>query len=212
MFVKRAILFDLDGVLIDSKIPVERSWRAWAKKNSLDVDKVIEESHGRRTIETVRMFTPHLDAEAESAVLDSREAQDLGGLRVVPGAKEVLAKLPRERWAVVTSGTNDVARTRLRAFDFPEPRVLVSSDNVSRGKPDPDPYLQAAAALGYEPADCLVIEDTPAGIESARRAGMSVIGLTITFPSRLLAPDVLLADLTPIRIKVEGDWLRITCE
>ena len=208
-FTKQAILFDLDGVLVDSKIPVERSWREWARRHALDVEEVIRESHGRRTIETVQMFTPQLDVEREAADLDSREAGDLTGLREVRGAQELIASLPAERWAVATSGIGEVARTRLKALQFPLPHVLISADMVRKGKPDPEPYLRAAKGLGFKPADCLVIEDAASGIASARAAGMEVIGVTTTFGAAPLAgASVIVPDLAAISVEI-GQALKV---
>ena len=208
-FIKAAILFDLDGVLVDSKIPVERSWREWARRHSLDVEEVIRESHGRRTIETVQMFTPQLDVEWEAAELDSHEAGDLTGLREVRGAQELIASLPAERWAVATSGIGEVARTRLKALQFPLPHVLISADMVRKGKPDPEPYLRAAEGLGFKPADCLVIEDAASGIASARAAGMEVVGVTTTFaPSMLTGSTVIVPDLAAISVEI-GQTLKV---
>src|ERR1051326_1397712 len=208
-FIKAAILFDLDGVLVDSKIPVERSWREWARRHSLDVEEVIRESHGRRTIETVQMFTPQLDVEREAAELDSHEAGDLTGLREVRGAQELIASLPTERWAVATSGIGEVARTRLKALQFPLPHVLISADMVRKGKPDPEPYLRAAEGLGFKPADCLVIEDAASGIASARAAGMEVVGVTTTFaPSMLTGSTVIVPDLAAISVEI-GQTLKV---
>ena len=208
-FPKEAILFDLDGVLVDSKIPVEKSWREWARRHKLDVEEVIHESHGRRTIETVQMFTPHLDVEKEAAELDTREAGDLTGLREVRGAHELITSLPAERWAVATSGVGPVARTRLKALGFPLPRVLISADMVANGKPHPEPYLRAAEGLGFNAADCLVIEDAAAGIASARAAGMEVIGVTTTFgASSLNAADAIVPDLKAISVEI-GPQLKI---
>lgn len=209
-FKKRAILFDLDGVLVDSTIPVERSWRAWAKRNHLDPELVVRESHGRTTLETVRMFTPHLNAEKESAELDSHEAGDMSGVRAVLGAKELLAKIPAVRWAIATSGTEEVAKARLRHLGLPCPTVLISADKVRRGKPDPEPYLRAAAGIGFEPRDCLVIEDAPAGITSARNAGAQVIALTTTFSAEsLTGADVVLNDLTALSVSANNSGLEI---
>jgi mannitol-1-/sugar-/sorbitol-6-phosphatase len=208
-FIKAAILFDLDGVLVDSKIPVERSWREWARRHSLDVEEVIRESHGRRTIEMVQMFTPQLDVEREAAELDSHEAGDLTGLREVRGAQELIASLPTERWAVATSGIGEVARTRLKALQFPLPHVLISADMVRKGKPDPEPYLRAAEGLGFKPADCLVIEDAASGIASARAAGMEVVGVTTTFaPSMLTGSTVIVPDLAAISVEI-GQTLKV---
>ena len=209
VFTKEAILFDLDGVLVDSKIPVEKSWREWATRHQLDVEAVIRESHGRRTIETVQMFTPHLDVEREAAELDTREARDLTGLREVRGARELVALLPAERWAVATSGIGEVARTRLKALGFPLPRILISADMVTNGKPHPEPYLRAAKGLGFKPADCLVIEDAAAGIASARAAGMEVIGVATTFPaSALVAADAIVPNLSGMSVDI-GTKLKI---
>jgi sugar-phosphatase len=208
-FTREAILFDLDGVLVDSKIPVEKSWREWARRHKLDVEEVIRESHGRRTIETVEMFTPYLDVDREAAELDSREAGDLAGLRKVPGAHELIASLPAERWAVATSGIGEVARTRLKALQFPLPRVLISADMVRKGKPHPEPYLRAAEGLGFKPADCLVIEDAASGIASARAAGIEVIGVTTTFgPSLLTGASLIVPDLSAISVEI-GRELKI---
>lgn len=209
VFTKEVILFDLDGVLVDSKIPVEKSWREWAGRHRLDVEAVIRESHGRRTIETVQMFTPHLDVEREAAELDTREAGDLTGLREVRGAHELIASLPAQRWAVATSGISEVARTRLKALGFPLPRILISADMVTNGKPHPEPYLRAAEGLGFKPGDCLVIEDAAAGISSARAAGMEVIGVTTTFGAASLSgAHAIVPDLKAISVEV-GSHLKI---
>jgi sugar-phosphatase len=209
VLTKKAILFDLDGVLVDSKIPVEKSWREWARRHSLDVEEVVRESHGRRTIETVRMFAPQLDQELEASELDTREAHDLSGLREVPGARELVASLPAQRWAVATSGIGEVARTRLKALGFPIPRVLISADMVRKGKPDPEPYLRAAKGLGFNPADCLVIEDAASGIASARAAGIEVIGVTTTFSAAALTgATAIVPDLSGITVEA-GNKLKI---
>ncbi len=143
-----AILFDLDGVLVDSTGSVDRHWRMWAKERNIDPEKVLEIAHGVRTIEVVRKLAPHLDAAAEVVRIEKREAEDQEGVAVMPGAAELLKAIPEGRWCVVTSGTRHLATSRLKLANLPAPRVLVSADDVCRGKPDPEPYLMGANLLG----------------------------------------------------------------
>ena len=209
-FRKRAILFDLDGVLVDSTLPVEKGWRNWAKRHGLDPEKVICAAHGRRTIETVREFLPQSDVEAEAAALDRAEVHDIEGLLVVPGAAELIAHVPDGRWGICTSGTTEVAMARLRFAKLPAPRVLISSEMVTKGKPDPEPYLETAKRLGFSAADCVVIEDSPAGTSAGKRAGALVIGVTTTYSARdLETADVIVPDLCAISVKTERERLRI---
>jgi sugar-phosphatase len=202
-----AILFDLDGVLVDSTRSVERQWRAWAREQGIDGDKVMAIAHGVRTIEVIRAVAPHLDAEAEVRKLESREAQDRDGVVAMPGAVELVRAIPEGRWCVVTSGTRLLAGTRLRLFGIPVPKVMVTADDVASGKPHPAPYLKGAELLGMNPAECLVIEDAPAGIQSGHAAGMKVIGLASTYTaSALREADAVVEKLTQIRVGVgEGE-------
>jgi HAD superfamily hydrolase (TIGR01509 family) len=209
-FTCKAILFDLDGVLVDSAECVERTWRAWATRNHLDPETVIEAAHGRRTLETVRMVAPHLSAEAELDTLAASESTTTEGIYEIEGARELLDTLPAARWGVVTSGIRAVAEFRLRHTRLPVPRVMICADEVEHGKPDPEGYLRAAARLGYAAVDCLVIEDAPAGIESAQAAGMRVIAIATTYPpERLSAADAVVAQLTDLRVTRDGDEIRI---
>ena len=206
----KAILFDLDGVLVDSAECVERTWRAWAIRNHLDPETVIEAAHGRRTLETVRMVAPHLSAEAELDTLAASESTTCEGIYEIEGAREMLEMLAADRWAVVTSGIRAVAEFRLRHTRLPSPRVMICADEIERGKPDPEGYLTAAFRLGYSAADCLVIEDAPAGIESARAAGMRVIAIATTYPAeRLDTADEVVARLTDLRVRRDGGDIRI---
>jgi mannitol-1-/sugar-/sorbitol-6-phosphatase len=196
-----AILFDLDGVLVDSTGSVTRQWRRWAEEQNLDPDKVVEIAHGVRTIEIVRRLAPHLDAEAEVIRLEKREADDHEGVAVMPGAAELLKAIPQGRWCVVTSGTRYLATSRLRLANLPTPKVLVSADDVSKGKPDPEPYLMGAKLLGMNPAECLVIEDAPAGIRAAHAGKMKAIGITSTYPeSELQEADAVIQKLAQIKV------------
>lgn len=196
-----AILFDLDGVLVDSTGSVTRQWRRWAQENGIDPDKVVQAAHGVRTIEVVRQLAPHLPAEAEVSKIEAREAADHDGVSVMPGAAELLQSIPDGRWCVVTSGTRRLATARLRLNNLPLPAVLVTADEVQKGKPDPEPYLKAASLLGVEPARCLVVEDAPAGIRAAHAGSMKVLALPSTFPaSELAEADVILNNLEQITI------------
>jgi mannitol-1-/sugar-/sorbitol-6-phosphatase len=205
-----AVLFDLDGVLVDSAECVERTWRRWATRHNLDAARVIELAHGRRTIETVRLVAPHLAAANEVAVLASGEASTTEGVYKVPGARELLESLPPNAWAIVTSGVRAVATVRLHHTALPMPRVLVCADDIQRGKPDPEGYLVAAHQLGRVPADCVVVEDTPAGLQAARAAGMRVIAVSGTFPAEALATaNVVLSRLSMLRITKTANGLAL---
>ena len=182
-----AILFDLDGVLVDSTRAVDREWREWAARKGVDGDAVMAIAHGVRTIEVIRRVAPHLDAQAEAAAIEDHEAHDQTGVLVMPGALDLVRSIPKGRWGVVTSGSRLLAQNRLRYCELPVPEVLVTSDDVTNGKPDPEPYLKGAQGLGFRPEECLVIEDAPAGIQSARAAGMKVIGMASTYRTAKLA-------------------------
>jgi sugar-phosphatase len=202
-----AILFDLDGVLVDSTRSVTRQWRRWAEENNIDPQKVVEIAHGVRTIEIVRKLAPNLDATAEVIRIEKREADDQEGVAVMPGAAELLNAIPEGRWCVVTSGTRYLATARLKLANLPTPQVLVSANDVSKGKPDPEPYLMGANRLGINPAECLVIEDAPAGIRAAHAGGMKAIGITSTYPaSELKEADAVVQNLAQIKVKNTGSW------
>jgi sugar-phosphatase len=207
----RAILFDLDGVLVDSAERVEKTWRQWATRHGLDPEHVIAMAHGRRTIETVRLVAPALSIDAELAALEASEATNPDGVHEIAGARELLQLLPVNRWAVVTSGIRAVAEFRLRHTGLPLPAVMVCADEISRGKPDPEGYLTAAARLGFSDGDCIVIEDAPAGIESAQAAGMRTIAIATTFPPEQLgAADAVVARLADLRVECDGDEIQIS--
>ena len=174
-----AVLFDSDGVLVDSDESVTRAWSRWAQHYRLAVDDVVESVHGRRSADTVAAFLPADTREAALALIDAYEIEDAAAVGVLPGARELLQAIPAPRWAVVTSGTSALARARLRAAGLPSPAALVSADDVARGKPDPEGYLRAAASLGIPIGDAVVVEDSPGGIRAARRAGArAVVGVS----------------------------------
>ncbi len=199
-----AILFDLDGVLVDSTRSVSRQYRLWAQKANLDPRIVEDIPHGVRSIDVVRELAPHLDAEAEVKRIEKMEAEDQDGVVVMPGAAELLKSIPEGRWCVVTSGTRYLATCRLTHAKLPTPRVMVSADDVSKGKPDPEPYLTGAKLLGMTASNCLVIEDAPAGIQAAHAGGMKVIGITSTYPASALEADVVIQKLAQIKVNSRG--------
>jgi sugar-phosphatase len=204
-FICTAILFDLDGVLVDSTKSVEREWRVWAKEHGIDGDAVMAIAHGVRSREVIKAVAPHLDAEMEALKLENREASD-DGLVVMPGAIELVHSIPKDSWGVVTSGTRRLASARLRLAGVPDPKVLVAADDVSNGKPHPEPYLKGAERLGVKPEECVVIEDAPAGIQAAHAAGMKAIGLASTYPgAALTAADAVIQRLNQIRVAVERE-------
>jgi sugar-phosphatase len=199
-----AILFDLDGVLVDYTRSVERQWRIWSREHGLDEEKAVAVGHGVRAIDVIRKVAPHLDAEKELRKLESREAAD-NGVAVMPGAVDLVRSIPYDRWCVVTSGTRHLAVARLRLAGIPAPNIMITADDVERGKPHPEPYLKGAELLGVNPAECLVIEDAPAGIQSAHAAGMKAIALTSTYPaSALNEADAVVERLDQIRVVPGG--------
>ena len=201
-----AILFDLDGVLCDSTQAVDREWREWGARMGVDGDAIMAISHGVRTVEVIRRVAPHLDAEAEAAAIENHEAHDQRGVVVMPGAVELVQSIPAGRWGVVTSGSRLLAANRLRDCGVPAPEVMVTSDDVVNGKPHPEPYLKGASLLGFRPEECLVIEDAPAGIASAKAGGMKVIGLGSTYGAeRLKGADAVVSGLKQIQITVERE-------
>jgi sugar-phosphatase len=183
MIEARAVLFDCDGVLVDSGASVERAWRRWAAGRGLDGDMIVAVAHGRRTEDTIRELGLSEDPGAEVELLEGYEIADAASVHAFPEAAALLAELPPGSWAVVTSGTRALATSRLAAAGLPLPAVLVTADDVVAGKPDPEGYLEAARRLGRAPADCVVVEDAPAGLQAAVAAGMRVVGLTTTHPA-----------------------------
>jgi mannitol-1-/sugar-/sorbitol-6-phosphatase len=200
-----AILFDLDGVLVDSTGSVEQHWRIWARRRGIDEEKVVAIAHGVRAIEVIRTVAPQLDAEAELRRLEEEESDDHHLLTAMPGAIDLVRSLPVGSWGVVTSGSRHLAADRLRLVGVPDPRVMVTADDVTNGKPHPEPYLKGAKLLGVAPSECLVVEDAPAGIRSAHAGGMKAIGLASTYDaSRLVEADAVVKKLAAIQVTANG--------
>jgi sugar-phosphatase len=199
-----AVLFDMDGTLVDSREIVERMWMRWADEHGLSRDAILAVAHGRRTLETMQLVAPQLATPEEAERLDALEALEDGGEVAVPGAAALLAALPPHRWAVATSAGRSLARRRIVGVGLPAPGVLIGADMVVSGKPDPEGYRRAAAALGVTPERCIVFEDTPAGVQAGRAAGAIVIGLLTTYPT-LEGCDALVPDLRAVRVLESAD-------
>ena len=176
----RALLFDMDGVLIDSTPAVARVWRNWAIAHGFDPDEVVKRAHGRPSIVTLSEYLPDADHVAENRMVERAEMEDLEGVVPLPGSRELLVSLPVERWTIVTSSTRPLAEVRLKAAGLSIPPKMVTSSDVVNGKPHPEPYLKAAAMLGFQASACIVVEDVPAGIRAGKSAGARVIACRTT--------------------------------
>jgi sugar-phosphatase len=206
-----AIIFDLDGVLIDSNGIAERHLRAWADRQALPFERMAAIQHGRTTVETIRLVAPHLDAGLEADLMEQAEADDTEGLLAFAGAVSLLARLPAGRWAIATSATRRTAVARLAWVGLPTPEVLVSADDVASGKPAPDAYRLAAERLGVAPWRCVAVEDAPAGVESAQAAGCRVVGVASTLPAGALSgADVIVARLADLAAEIAEGALLIS--
>jgi sugar-phosphatase len=176
----RALLFDMDGVLISSIASVNRCWRRWALHYGVPDAEKFEVAHGTRAVEIIIKLRPDFNKEqvAEGLrLIEDMEIDDVADLQVLPGARELLASLPPERWTIVTSATRRLMTARLKAAGLPEPKRLIAGDDVANGKPHPEPYMTGARLLGYSPAECVVVEDAPSGVGSGKAAGSRVLGV-----------------------------------
>lgn len=183
----RAVLFDLDGVLLDSMPSYRRAWQRWCTVRGTDVRRILEAGSGRRPLDILADVAPHLDAVREEEFLVQLLEEEEHACRAMPGSATLLAQLPKSGWAVVTSGQRDQTFARLRRLGLPAPAHLVAGEDVAAGKPAPDGYLEAARLLGVLPAQCLVVEDAPAGVRAGLAAGARVLALATTHPRADLA-------------------------
>jgi mannitol-1-/sugar-/sorbitol-6-phosphatase len=175
-----ALLFDLDGVLIDSTPAVARVWSRWALERGFDPTSIVARAHGRPSLTTIRELLPDADHEAENRIVERGEIEDLDGVVPLPGVLDLLASVPPDRWTIVTSCTRRLAEVRIRHGGLPVPRKFITSTDIVHGKPDPEPYLKAASLLGFPASDCIVFEDAPAGIRSGKAAGAKVVAFRTT--------------------------------
>ena len=207
----KGVLFDMDGILISSLGSVERSWTKWSLLRGVDPASVLRIAHGCRTVETIAQLCPGLDSEAEARIEEQMEIEDTEGLTMLPGVRELLRALPRDRWTVVTSATEPLARARLAAGGIPSPERLITAECVAEGKPHPAPYLAGAALLGFRPEECVIFEDATSGVLAGRAAGCTVVATTFSHSVEALdAADYLIEDLTGVGVTVlpgSGDLL-----
>jgi sugar-phosphatase len=174
------IIFDLDGVLVDSEIVIKRHWTNWTAKHDLDPETTLHATMGLTTAGGIRLIAPHLDAEKEADEIDRAEAMDTDGVVAFEGAKDLLQEIPKSWWGVATSGTRDTAMARMKASGLIIPDVLISANDVEHGKPDPEPYLRAAQRMQIPPERCIVVEDSSGGLQAALGARMTVIAVAST--------------------------------
>jgi sugar-phosphatase len=206
MLRARAILFDIDGTLVDSTPVVERSWRTWAQEYGVDAGEVLRVCHGRRTEDTVAEFIAPQQMEVAVARLQELELADFDGVMALPGAQQILEGLTPRRWAAVTSGERDLMTRRLSAAQLPIPETIICAEDVAVGKPSPEGYLLAAAVLGLDAKHCVVVEDAPAGIAAGVAAGARVVAVTTTHTADQVAgADVIVADLSCLRVELTDD-------
>jgi sugar-phosphatase len=198
-----ALLFDLDGVLINSTPAVARVWRRWASEHGFDPEEVLGRAHGRPSLSTVREYLPNANHELENREVERREIADLEGVIPLPGALELLASLPQDRWTIVTSCTRPLAEVRIRAAGLPLPKNLITSNDITHGKPHPEPYLKGASLLGFPPSECVVLEDVPAGVRAGKAADAKVIAFKTTVQESALreaGADWILNNCADIRL------------
>jgi sugar-phosphatase len=196
-----AVLSDLDGVLVSSRDSVVRAWTRFAERHGLPRARVLEATFAGPSREVVRVVRPDADVDAEAALVEGWQVEDTAGVHALPGAADLLALVPADRLAVVTSCSGPLARARLAASGLGAPPTMVTAEMVRAGKPDPEGYLRAAALLGAAPSDCVVLEDAPAGIRAGKAAGMRVIGLATTHPTAELAPaDLIVPTLAALTL------------
>jgi sugar-phosphatase len=206
-----ALLFDLDGVLINSTPAVSRVWHRWAVEHGFNPDEVVARAHGRPSLTTVTEYLPDADHQLENREVERREILDLEGVVPLPGALELLASLPLERWTIVTSCTRPLAEVRIKAAGLPLPAKMITSNDIKHGKPNPEPFLQGAFLLRFPASECVVLEDVPAGVRAGKAAGARVIAFTTTFDQPALieaGADWVLSSCADIRV-AKGDGLTL---
>ncbi len=206
-----AFLFDMDGTLVNSMAVVDRVWRAWAARHGVETDPLMAALHGVRAIETIRRFAPAgVDAEAETEALTQAEIDDIEGLVEVSGAAAFLARIPAERWALVTSAPRALALRRLAAAGIPLPEIVITAEDVAHGKPAPDCFLLGAERLGVAIGDCLVWEDSPAGLAAADAAGAAAIVITETHHDAMDTPHPARTDYRALDVETDANgWLKL---
>ncbi|AIV37458.1 HAD family hydrolase [Streptomyces sp. R1] len=208
----QALLFDNDGTLVSTLDSVRRCWTRWAVEYGITAERFGQvELHGRPAAEIAADLLPTARVAEAVARIEQLEVEDVpgGGVHLLPGTREFLDALPADRWAVVTSATRRLAEARLDAVGI-LPKTLVAADDITRGKPDPEPYLLGARALGVDPAACVVFEDAPAGLRAGRAAGMRTVALATTHPAGELDADLVVEDLSALSALVTDAGIEIS--
>src|SRR5579885_1175838 len=208
-----ALLFDLDGVLINSTPAVARVWRQWAIEHGFNPEEVVSRAHGRPSLTTVREYLPNANHEKENRDVERREIEDLGGVVPLPGALELLASLPPDRWTIVTSCTRPLAEVRIKAAGLPLPRKMITSNDITHGTPDPEPYLKGSALLGFAAKDCIVFEDVPAGVRAGKSATARVAAFTSTVQESALrdsGADWVMKNCSDVKLSGQAAGLNLT--
>lgn len=201
----KGILFDMDGVLVSSIGSVERAWTKWAEMHGLDPVSTIHGAHGRRSIDSIRAIRPDLDAQSENDRIEDWEVEDREGVHRLAGVSALFAQLPEGSWTIVTSATRRLAKARLEAAGITPPEKFITADDVAKGKPDPEPYRKGAELLGFDPHECLVIEDAVSGATAGRAAGCKVLATTLSHSiESLIAADWIVDTLEGIKVTVLG--------
>jgi len=201
-----AFLFDMDGTLLSSIEAAERVWGRWAAQFGIDAATFLPSIHGRRTIESVRSLNlPGIDPEEQAHAITQAELQDVAGIHAIPGAREFIASLPKDRWAIVTSAPRALAIRRLEAIELRPPAVFITAEDIPKGKPDPACYQLAASQLGYKTEDCVVFEDAVAGIQAGEAAGSAVVVITATHQHAIDTPHLTVKDYTNLRTIASAD-------
>ena len=208
MIRARGVLFDIDGTLVQSLAAVERAWVTFAARHGISSEGLMDRIHGRRSIDSIRLILPHLDAAAEDIVLRGLEASDTTGVVATAGALELIAAIGSVKWGIVTSGTSDVATARLRAAGISGEHAVVFGEEVVHGKPNPEPFLLGATRLGLDPSECVAFEDTAAGIRSAKSAGMQVIG--IGTGAEVIEADLSVADFRALEARTDDGYFEVS--
>ena len=206
----KGILFDMDGVLINSIGAAVRCWKRWAKLYGVPNAEEFEIPHGVRSIDLVKMLRPDIDPQEGLRAIEDMEVEDVADLQVLPGVKVLLESLPPERWAIVTSATRRLLLARLKAAGLPVPERIISAEMVERGKPDPEPYRRGAELLGFRPEECVVVEDAPSGVGAGKAAGCRVLGVLGTHSAaELHEADWVVGSLEELVVKVNGAGLEL---
>jgi len=207
----KGILFDMDGVLVSSIGAAERNWRLWAKRYGVPDAEEYVVPHGRRAIDIVKMLRPDIDPEEGLRVIEDMEVADVADLRVLPGVKALLASLPQERWAIVTSAQRRLLLARLTAVGLPVPKRVITGEMVERGKPDPEPYRRGAELIGFRPEECVVVEDAPSGVGAGKAAGCRVLAVLGTHSAEdLRGADWIVESLEGLAVRMDGAELELS--